>query len=318
MNKRKITRFDSDSITILEAKNLYVQMKTSKGVTNDCINNFITAYELFIRENNLSENDSISVITEQVVFDWIDYMMNTKHLKPESVNAYLSRLRTFIYYCMDKHDLNSFKVKLVAHQEEDLKYYTDDELKIMLKKPDNKCSFTDYRTWVIICFILGTGARAATISNIKLEDVDFKTREVRYRHLKNKKFAVIPLSTGLINILSEYLRTWNLHDCEYLFCDVCEGQLTTSAIRQALNKYCKKRNVQALGPHALRNSFARGWIKNGGGVFQLQQMLTHSDLAMTRRYVKLFSDDLQDDVKQFNPLDTLRQGTTRTKAVTRK
>ena len=47
-------------------------------------------------------------------------------------------------------------------------------------------------------------------------------------------------------------------------------------------------------------------------------MLTHSDLTMTRRYVKLFSLDLQDDVQQFNPLDSLRKGTSRTKTVTRK
>ena len=318
MNKRKIKRYDSESISMLDAKNLYNQMKVAKGVTKDCIDNFNTAYELFCRENEISEDSPVSVITEQTIYSWVDYMTELKHLRAESINAYLSRMRTFLYWCMDNNYLEQFKISLVSHQEESLKYYTDDDLKALLRKPDSNCSFTEYRSWVIVCFILGTGARAGTICNIKQEDVDFNAKEVAYRHLKNKKYTIVPLSNSLCNILSEYLRTWNLHDCEYLFCDVGEGMLTTSAIRQALNKYCKKRGVQALGPHALRNSFARGWIRNGGGAFQLQQMLTHSDLTMTRRYVKLFSLDLQDDVQQFNPLDSLRKGTSRTKTVARR
>ena len=36
-------------------------------------------------------------------------------------------------------------------------------------------------------------------------------------------------------------------------------------------------------------------------------MLCHTGLEMTRRYVRLFSDDLADDVKQFSPLDSLRK-----------
>lgn len=305
MNKRRITRNDEGFITLLQAKELFLQTKRAKGLTDDSIDNFNTVYMLFLRDNNLTDDDLISVITNELIYDWIDVMKN-KGLKPESINSYLSRMRTFTHYLIDNHELEPVSIQLIRYQEEEIKYYTDDELRILLKKPDNKCSFTEYRTWVIVCFILSTGARASTVSNIHLDDIDFKSKEVRYRHLKNKKFAVIPLTNSICNILNEYLRTWNLHNCEYLFCDVAEGQLTVGAIRQAFKKYCRKRNVKELSPHALRNSFARGWIKNGGGVFQLQQMLTHSDLTMTRRYVKLFSEDLRDDVSNFTPLDSLR------------
>ena len=315
MNKRKITRNDEGFITLLQAKELFLQLKKAKGLTDDSIDNFNTVYMLFLRDNNLTDDDLIDVITNELIYDWIEVMKN-KGLKPESINSYLSRMRTFTHYLIDNHNLQPVTIQLIRYQEEEIKYYTDDELRVLLKKPDSRCSFTEYRTWVIICFILSTGARASTVSNIHLEDIDFKSKEVRYRHLKNKKFAVIPLTNSICNILNEYLRTWNLHNCEYLFCDVAEGQLTVSAIRQAFKKYCRKRKVKELSPHALRNSFARGWIKNGGGVFQLQQMLTHSDLTMTRRYVKLFSEDLREDVSNFTPLDSLRQSKVHT--VTRK
>lgn len=309
MNKKKVARLDIN-ICLSQVKDLYLQMKISEGISGESVNAFNIAYMLFMRDNNLCGNESIDIITEQFIYNWVNTMQQ-RNLKPESINTYLSRIRTFLYYCMDKHNLKPFKIKLVKAQEECIKYYSDEELKILLKRPTNKCSFVEYRTWVICCFILATGARAATVSNIHMEDIDFKGRQCKYRHLKNKKFAIVPLSPDIINILQEYLRTWDLHNCEYLFCDVGENQLSTSGIRQAFNKYCKDRNVKALSPHALRNSFARGWIRNGGGVFQLQQLLTHSDLTMTRRYVKLFSEDLREDVIEYAPLDTLRKGSTR-------
>lgn len=306
MNKRTIKRNGESNITLEQAKELFLQAKRAKGLTDNSIDNFNIVYKLFLRDNELTDNDLIDVITNELIYNWID-VMKSKDLKPESINSYLSQMRTFTHYLMDYHELEPVSIQLIRYQEEEIKYYTDDELRILLKKPDNKCSFTEYRTWVIVCFILSTGARGSTISNIHMDDIDLKSKEVRYRHLKNKHFAVIPLTNSICNILNEYLRTWDLHNSEYLFCDVAEGQLTVSAIRQAFKKYCKNRKVKQLSPHALRNSFARGWIKNGGGVFQLQQMLTHSDLTMTRRYVKLFSEDLREDVTNFTPLDKLRQ-----------
>lgn len=311
MNKSTIKRV-SINICLSQAKEQYVQMKSAQGIQ---IENFNTAYMLFLRDNNLTGDEEVEILNDDIIYKWVN-IMKQRDLKPESINSYLSRIRTFIYYCIEKFNIKPFKIKLISHQEENVRYYTDDELRLLLKKPNNKCSFVEYRTWVICCFMLATGARAATVSNIHLEDIDFNTHYCKYRHLKNKKFAIVPLSPDITNILNEYLKTWDLHS-EYLFCDVCENQLTTSAIRQAFNKYCESRNVQALSPHALRNSFARGWIKNGGGVFQLQQLLTHSDLTMTRRYVRLFSEDLKQDVNEYTPLDTLRKSTSRKQTVQR-
>jgi len=47
----------------------------------------------------------------------------------------------------------------------------------------------------------------------------------------------------------------------------------------------------------------------------LQQLLGHTTLEMTRKYVKLFGEDLCDDFEAFNPLDNLRKGKSRTKKV---
>ena len=147
---------------------------------------------------------------------------------------------------------------------------------------------------------MATGARAGTIVNIKLEDIG--NFEITYRHMRNKKSQTVPLSMYIFTLLMDYINAFDMNNYEFLFTDCYGNQLTVSALRQALRKYCIKRGIDPRGPHALRHSFAKGWIKNGGGTFQLQQMLGHSSLEMTRHYVKLFSDDLREEIV-YNPLD---------------
>lgn len=46
------------------------------------------------------------------------------------------------------------------------------------------------------------------------------------------------------------------------------------------------------------NCFAREWVKNGGSAFELQTLLCHSSLEMTKRYVQLYGSDI--DVNRNN------------------
>ena len=44
---------------------------------------------------------------------------------------------------------------------------------------------------------------------------------------------------------------------------------------------------------------------SGGDIFRLQKILGHSTLEVTKGYVNLFGQDLQQNYEQFNPLDRL-------------
>lgn len=313
MIKRKIQK----GLCVGEAHDMFIAYKKSKGISEASIECFKGAYALLLKDMSISEDTPISCITSEIIYKWVTYLLEERNNRVTSVNAYLGHLRVFLYWCMNSGYIPKYKINLLKHQEEMVKYYSDEELEIIIKKPDSNCQYSEYRTWVIICLILSTGARVSTVCNIKIKDVNFSSNELTYTHLKNKKTAIIPLSNSISNILREYLNIWDLQG-DYLFCSVSGNKLTTSALAQALSKYCKRRGVKSLGPHALRHSFARSWIRNGGGAFQLQQMLTHSDLTMTKKYVRLFSDDLHEDIKLYSPLDNLRKSKSRAHNITRK
>jgi len=60
--------------------------------------------------------------------------------------------------------------------------------------------------------------------------------------------------------------------------------------------------------HTCRHTFALNFIRAGGQSFQLQVLLGHSDLTMTRRYCNLAAVDAFEQGRAFNPIETLGLG----------
>lgn len=103
----------------------------------------------------------------------------------------------------------------------------------------------------------------------------------------------------------------------WLFPNVGEEKLTTNALRHSFSRYCAARGVERTNIHGLRHNFAKGWVQNNGNMFALQKILGHSSLDMTRKYVRLFAEDIKEDFDKFSPLDTIKRGARRTQTVKR-
>lgn len=55
-------------------------------------------------------------------------------------------------------------------------------------------------------------------------------------------------------------------------------------------------------PYQLRHTFALDFLRNGGNVFALQKIMGHSDMSMTKRYVALVEQDIQDQHSIASPV----------------
>ena len=79
-------------------------------------------------------------------------------------------VRAFLYWCMEKGYLEKYPIRLVRADNPIKEPYTTDELQKLLKEPDCKtCSFAEYRNWVIVNFLLGTGCRRPRCSTCRSE-----------------------------------------------------------------------------------------------------------------------------------------------------
>ena len=208
---------------------------------------------------------------------------------------------------------------MVEGQEEKLKFFEDEDIEKLLEKPVKRAAFTEWRTWAIVNWVLATGNRSSTICEVKIGDVNYHDKEIALAHTKNKKVQTVPLSPALTTVLKEYTRMWRQDATEddFLFPNIGNEPLTTNALRHSFAKYCQDREVAQTNIHGLRHNFAKFWVRNNGSMSALQMILGHQTLEMTRRYVKIFGEDIKDDFEKFSPLDTIKRGAKRTQSIKR-
>jgi integrase len=65
----------------------------------------------------------------------------------------------------------------------------------------------------------------------------------------------------------------------------------------------RRTGIARLHPHLLRSTFATSYLVAGGDVFTLQNILGHTTLEMTRRYVALASSQVSIQHHRFSPMD---------------
>ena len=176
------------------------------------------------------------------------------------------------------------------------------------------CNFAEYRSWVIINLLLNNGCRAASIRNIKNKDVDLCSQVIHLRHTKNKKAQVIPVSSLLSAILSEYMRIRGGSDDDYLFSNIQGEQMTENNLKLSIAKYNKRRGVEKTSIHMFRHTFAKKYLVDcGGNAFTLQRLLGHSTLEMTKHYCAIFDSDITKNYDKFSPLTNFKSKSERIK-----
>lgn len=319
--KRVLNKAQAKEATYLfEAFEEFMAEKNAKNLSPSTIRNYRQSFSFFCEYHEFDSDTPITDITPSHFYSWIN-SLKLDQVKETSINHYLRDTRAFMYWAMEepRNYLPHFKINTIEAQEESIKLFPEDDIVALLEKPKRTDGFVEWRTWAIVNWVLATGNRASTICEVALTDVNFNKKEITLRHTKNKKAQIIPLSSALETVLKEYIRMWRKEAPinGYMFPNIGEEQLTTNALRLSFGRYCASRGVKQTNIHGLRHNFAKMWVQNNGNMYALQSILGHSSLEMTRRYVRLFGEDLKEDFDKYNPLDNIKRATKRTQAVRR-
>ena len=318
--KRKIKAVKNIEMTIEDILEIYIQEKKALNKSEKTIINIQGSMKRWMDYLVLSDYSmNISDVDSSYVYSFMNHCLN-EEMKPTTLNHYLRDIRAFVYWCIDKKYItDAFKVKLATEDEVIKDTYTDEEMELLLQKPHRDASFVEFRTWAIINWIFATGNRASTVCSIQMKDLNFTKKEIIIQKTKTHKAMIIPFSPSLMTCIKDYIRRFrsDATDEEFLFPNVGNLPLTVNALKSSVQNYNKSRGVDKTSVHAFRHTFAKNWIRATGDVFRLQKLLGHSTLEMTKRYVNMFSDDLKEGFEKFNPLDRMKQRSSRTHAIKR-
>ncbi len=330
----KSSRLDA-SITLDDAFDEFIAEKVYQNKAEKTIKNYKQTYRYFKEYHELDETFLAKEVDKEMVYDFVNEKAGEVSSEA-SVNHYLRDIRTFLYWCMDdtREYITPFKIKERKIQELQPKTIPAEEIVKLLEKPQHKgdADFVEWRSYAIIAWILATGNRARTVSEIRIGDIDFAAKEITLKQTKSKKALSIPFSSQNRATIKEYMRLYRngAKATDYLFCNQGGEKLTYNAMRLAHTRYCEKRNVpdRSLDEeekkklsyyrslHALRHTFAKNFYKRNKDVFKLQEILGHSSIAITKRYVKLVIDDLKEDYDSYSMLDNIKQKGSRRRTIT--
>jgi integrase/recombinase XerD len=174
------------------------------------------------------------------------------------------------------------------------------------------------RDEAVVLLLLDTGLRASEMCDLRLSDVDWVAGTLWVRSGKGGKGRSVPFSTETKRVLFLYTRSRQIDPTTAA--DADEALFLSSRGRRAgegINPSGLKQLIYRLGeaagitrsrcsPHTFRHTFAVSFLRNGGNVFTLKEILGHTTLTMVNKYVALAEADITRQHAQFSPVARLR------------
>jgi site-specific recombinase XerD len=142
-------------------------------------------------------------------------------------------------------------------------------------------------TKAAVVLLLSTGIRRSEAVTIRLDDLDLESRQLLIRG-KGDKQRVVPLTEQAVEAIQAYLPHRTKSPTRRLFVSAYGGHAIQGRVVNAmLAGTISKAGLQGQGitPHKLRHTFATHLIRNGVDVRTVQELLGHSEIETTARYL---------------------------------
>lgn len=284
----------------------FLRVCTAKNLTQKTINNYQQNWKYFKQFLEDMDINNLALINNDVILSFIDYLKQ-KQIKVTSINTILRHIKTVLNYFNKQGYCLLVSIPTLKTQESPKDCYITEELEKLLKRPKNP-TFTEFRNWVMVNVLVGTGCRLSTLINLKVEDVDLDNAVIVYRYTKNKKGQIVPIPHKLVGILDEYIKLRNGKPTDYLFPNENNKKFTTAGASHTIARYNKSRGVEKTSVHLFRHTFVKNWILQGGDIIKLQKILGHSSLQMVQHYANLYGGDLKASIDEFSLLENINTG----------
>ena len=247
-----------------------------------------------------------------------------RKLKPKTILNAWTALSAFWNWTSKEFKIdNPFTLPRIKAEPTPINSLTEQEIERLLKvcdyaeesRPSNRTAFktrrnTRKRDRAIILCLLDTGVRVSELCGINISHVDLKTGRI-FVTGKGKKSRYVYLGMSTRKVLWTYI-TYRFpknkpeYDEPVFVSRDFIGRLTISGVNQLLKRLAKRACISDVHPHRFRHTFAIEFLRNGGDIFTLQELLGHSSLDMVKKYIRLAQLDLEQAHRRASPVDNWR------------
>jgi len=241
-------------------------------------------------------------ISDIKLFDILDFriFLQNSGLNTKTVNYHLVAIRSFLKFLHinDIDCINPAKIELAKVQQREVSFLHFDEIQKILDAP-NTMSWNDIqkkRDLTILIFLFVTGMRVSELCNLKQNQINNDTNQIRILWKWNKVRSIF-FTKKAKKIFDEYNQI-RKDESEYVFTSLSKNsfgkKLSRNAIDDMVRKYAKFCWInKKVTPHTIRHSFATTLLQKWADIRSVQALLWHSSIQTTQIYTHVDDKYLQ-------------------------
>ena len=241
--------------------------------------NIITGYNFTdMAINTISEND---------IINFFNLLKKDRGIKQATVNRYRSLLNHIFNTAMKDKVVNYNPVKYIKRYKEKSRdrALNINEIKALLETCRQS---RNEELYYIVLVALYTGMRYSNIVNMKRSNIKGNVYQLDGNETKSGKSQLIYLHQDLMNELNGYMK---YNTGSYIF--------KSKYILGSFKTACNKAGIENFRFHDLRRTFATTLLYNNVNIVTISNMLGHSSLLMTQKYL---ANDSKKELDAINKL----------------
>jgi len=259
--------------------------------------------------------DSIEIneITVKIIisfFDWLQIKRNnsiiTRNQRHAAMNSFIKYMMyEFPEYLIEFQKILEIPIKKYHHKE--ISYLKTEGVKLLFDQIDVNIR-EGLRDYAILTFFYTTGIRVSELINIKVKNISLHYPPTLIVHGKGQRSRYIPLLKRTVEILQNYITTYNLDKenslNDWLFKNHMRQQFTRQGINYIVQKYANLARIENkelvpkdLSPHKIRHTTAMELVNSGVDLIYIRDLLGHVSVKSTEIYAKADSSKKREAIE---------------------
>ena len=257
-----------------ELRKAMIDQMLLKGFSERTQKSYLGAVSLLARHYHLSPDK----LTQPEIQDWFLYLVKERKLSPATCHQYLNAVRFFYLQVLGWTALQ-LVLTVPKCQQRIPDLLSPAEVGLIIEKARHP----KYRMMFTVCY--ACGLRVSELVALQVCHIHGEQRYLQVVQGKGFKDRNLPLSDSLLALLRDYWRSF--HPTVYLFTgrnpDV---PISLTSVQKVFTDTKALAVITKVGGiHSLRHAFASHQLTAGMPIHQLKELLGHTSLKSTERYL---------------------------------
>lgn len=252
----------------------------------------------FFYLNNITQTNQINQNIIDKFIKW-SFANNNKAI---TINKRIGILQTMLKRLEEANAINApvFKYTKLKETKTKIEPVKKEDVKKILSQID-KMSISHQ---LMLYLLIATGIRRNELVHIKIENINFKNYSIYLDFTKSGKPRYCYFDEKIEFLIQKQMENIKTTTNPYLFA-LGSGHVDKQSVSSMLYKLKHDLGIDVLSSHKLRHFYATELLKNGADIYTVKELLGHSDLEMTQRYLDFTNEEIKENNFKYNPIKNL-------------